>query len=131
VTFCVADRQAVFRDPTFASIATAQLRYFRDAGFYNLYGYAVMPDHVHAIMRSRKSGIHLSKVVGTLRASISLRIRQLMGHFAWQRGYHEQIINSERECLATVDYVLANPARAGLVPPGEQYPHSGVLDRWR
>jgi len=131
VTFCVAGRKAAFRDPIRASIATEQLRYFREAGLYYLYSYAVMPDHVHAIIRLQKSGIHLSKVVGTLRASITLRLRQSMKNFAWQRGYHEQIINSKRECLASVDYVLANPARAGLVSPDQQYPYSGIVDRWR
>ena len=131
VTFCVADRRAVFRDSTLASIAIQQLRYFRDAELYYLYGYAVMPDHVHMVMRLRKTGIHLSKVIGTLRASITLRLRHLIDDFEWQRGYHERIIHDAHESLAAVDYVLRNPSRAGLVAPDRQYPHAGIIDRWR
>jgi len=121
----------VFADSTLASIATRQLRYFRDAGLYYLYGYAVMPDHVHLVIRPRVTGIHLSKIVGTLRASITMKLRHHEGSFKWQRGYHEQIIHGVHECRATVDYVLANPSRAGLVAPNEQYPHSDIIDRWR
>ena len=131
ITFCVANRRQVFSTARYASIATQQLRHFRDAGLYYLYGYAVMPDHVHAVVRLRRIGVHLSKVVGTLRASITMRLRDLRCGFKWQRGYHEQIIHGERECRETIDYVLANPARAGLAAPGKQYERSGIIDRWR
>src|SRR5215467_4380360 len=83
VTFCVADRRVIFCDSTLASIVTQRLRYFRDAGLYYLYGYAVMPDHVHLVIRLRKIGTHLSKVVGTLRASITLNLRSHIEDFEW------------------------------------------------
>ena len=130
ITFCVADRIPTFADSHIASIATKQLRYFRDTGLYYLYGYAVMPDHVHVVMRLHKIGVHLSKVVGTLRAAITIRVRKRIAGFEWQRGYHEQIIHGANECRETVDYVLANPFRAGLVAVEEQYEHSGIVDRW-
>ena len=131
VTLCVAKRRAAFSNPCLASIATEQMRYFRETGLYYLYGYAVMPDHVHLVLRMRKVGVHLSKVVGTLRASITLRIRRLAIDFGWQRGYHERIIHNEEECRETIDYVLANPSRDGLVPPDRQYEYSGIIDCWR
>ena len=131
VTFCVADRRPIFSNSRIASIVTKQLRDCRDAGLYFLYGYAVMPDHVHVVMRLRKTGVHLSKVVGTLRSAITIQVRRHVGAFEWQRGYHERIIHGERDCRETIDYVLANPARAGLVAPDERYEHSGIVDRWR
>ncbi|HEY7994452.1 MAG TPA: transposase [Candidatus Eremiobacteraceae bacterium] len=131
ITFCVADRRPVFSNSSIASIATTQLREFRNAGLYYLYGYAVMPDHVHLVIRLRKVGIHLSKVVGTLRSAITIRVRRQFDRFEWQRGYHERIIHGEKECRETIDYVLANPARADLVAADEQYEHSGIVDRWR
>jgi len=131
ITFCVADRRPMFSNSSIASIATKQLRHFHDAGLYYLYGYAVMHDHIHLVMRMRKIGMHLSKVVGTLRSAIKISVRKHIDGFEWQRGYHEQIIHGENECRDTVDYVLANPARAGLVTPDEQYEHSGIVDRWR
>ena len=131
VTFCVGHRRAVFSKPSTAMIATAQLRRFRDAGLYYLYGYAVMPDHIHVVMRPRKIGVHLSKVVGTLRAAITIRVRKRIAGFEWQRGYHERIIYGATECRETVDYVLENPFRAGLVAADEQYEYSGIVDRWR
>ena len=130
ITFCVASRVPVFTNPSVASIATTQLRSFRDAGLYYLYGFAVMPDHIHAVIRLRKIGVHLSKVVGSLRAAITIRVRRHIDGFEWQRGYHEQIIHGVTECRQTVDYVLANPFRAGLVAADEQYEHSGIIDRW-
>jgi putative transposase len=131
ITFCVADRRPVFSNSSIASIATKQLRHFRDAGLYYLYGYAVMPDHIHLVIRLRKVGVHLSKVVGTLRSAISIWVRKHIAGFEWQRGYHERIIHGEDECRETIDYVLANPARAGLVAAEQQYEHSGIVDRWR
>ena len=130
ITFCTAGRKRAFSDPVLASIACRRIRHFRDAGHYWLYAYTVMPDHVHAVIRARNTGLHLSRIVATLRSAISIDVRRYASDFSWQRGYHERILHEPDDVHAAVDYVLENPVRAALVSRGERYRFSGVVDMW-
>jgi len=131
VTFCVRDRAKSFSDPLLASIACRWLRTFRDAGWYWLYAYCVMPDHIHIAMRIRDRSVHLSRVVAMIRSGILCEVRRHDDVFAWQRGYHDRIVRAKQDSTEIVRYVLANPRRAGLTHGDEAYPFSGVVDIWR
>ena len=130
VTFCVARRREEFANPRNASLACACISQMRDEGHFWLYAYAVMPDHVHLVLRLRGDGLSLSRVVAKLRSAISRAIRSHRTDFAWQRGFYEWIVRTERDCHETIEYVLRNPIRAGLVHGDERYPYSGVIDSW-
>ena len=131
ITFCVDKRRRVFRDKRYASIACECIRQMRYEGHFWVYAYAVMPDHVHLVIRVRGQGLALSRIIAKLRSSISREVRRHTPDFAWQRGYYEWIVRAEHDCHETIQYVLQNPLRAGIVGPGERYRYSGILDSWR
>src|SRR5690348_973721 len=131
VTFCVARRSRAFEHPTLASIAARWIQHFRNSGFYWLYGFVVMPDHVHVVMRPQRAGTHLSTIVAMIKSASLVEIRRYSTGFRWQRGYHERIVREADDIEGMVDYVLQNPARAGLVRPDQLYPFAGVIDSWR
>jgi|SRR5579863_4040150 len=131
ITFCVHKRHPVFMNPKLAEIACAAFRRYCDSGWYWLYAYVVMPDHVHLVVRVRDRGVHLSRIVGMLKSAILTTARHAAYGFRWQRGYHERIIHSDAECEATIQYVLDNPQRKNLVRANERYAFVGVVQSWR
>jgi len=131
VTFCVAWRGRAFADPVLASIACRWIEHFRNSGFYWLYGYVVMHDHIHIVIRPQRAGTHLSKIVAMLKSASMVEIRRHLLRFKWQRGYHERVVREGEDLRSMIDYVLQNPARAGLIPADQLYPFAGVIDAWR
>ena len=131
VTFCVFERAPIFADARLAQIACKWIKHFSQGRWYWLYAFAVMPDHIHLVLRLSERGAHLSRVVAMIRSAIRCECRRLYRDFRWQRGYHDRIIRKSDDCQAMVAYVLANPSRLRLVHPDEQYPFSGIIDSWR
>src|SRR5450631_1407711 len=76
VTFCVKNRTKKFSDPILATIACRWIKSFRDSGWYWLYAYCVMPDHVHVAMRVRDHNVHLSRIVAMIRSGILFEVRR-------------------------------------------------------
>lgn len=94
-----------------------------DGKFYRLIAAVVMPDHVHLIFSPRE-GVSLSRVMKGIKGVSANRVnaaRSTRGTF-WQDEYHDRILRSEDELIEKARYLLENPARAGLVEPGEPYP---------
>jgi putative transposase len=131
VTFCLKNRAKKFSDPILASIACRWIRTCRDAGWYWLYAYCVMPDHIHIAMRVRDKKVHLSRIVAMIRSGILCEARRHDSSFCWQRGFDDRIVRVDDDSTEIVRYVLANPRRAGLTRGEETYPFCGVVDIWR
>jgi REP element-mobilizing transposase RayT len=104
----------VFAQPAHAAMMAAALRHF-DGTRYDLGAFAVMPNHVHALVRplgaeSRTKIIHTWK-------SYSARELQRVGALhaqAWQDEGFDRIVRDESELRRFHDYILANPAAARL-----------------
>jgi REP-associated tyrosine transposase len=55
----------------------------------------------------------LGVIVRAYKTSVTLRINYLRGFTQppiWQRNYYERVIRDEKEYVAIVDYIDANPA---------------------
>ena len=128
---CVSDRRKVFSASDCASVARDQLLGFRNAGWYWLHAYAVMPDHIHVLLKLIGTNRPLGKVVAVLKSAILFRVRALGTDFVWQDGFHDYVLRDNEDGDEIVAYILANPSRAGLVGQDEQYPYCGIVDRYR
>src|ERR1700733_11588045 len=122
VTMCVLGRRPVFRNSNIAAIAVDELNRFRDNGWYWIYAFVVMPDHVHLLMRLRDHKRTLGTVVGTLKSSMLYRSRRVGVYFEWQNNFHDHIVRENERLEDCVGYIMRNPERAGLVNKGEAYP---------
>ena len=131
LTFCVAKRARVFEDHRLADIAVRMIKNLRDAGWYWLYAYCVMPDHVHVVLRLRAADRHLSRIVATMKSVIVIAARDISRTVRWQRGYHDRIVRDYEDSSEVVRYVLQNPERAGLVQQGVPYAFAGVIDSYQ
>ena len=86
-----------------------------DGRRYRLFAWTVMPNHVHALFQVIGKET-LAKVLHSWKsysAKAANRVLGRRGEF-WQREYHDHLIRDLDEFNHAVQYVLENPAKAGL-----------------
>ena len=92
---------------------------------YDLYAWAIMPNHVHVVLQPQHK---LPEMMRWLKASTSVRANQLLrrtGRF-WAREYYDHWIRDRRELLAIITYVEENPVNAGLAASPDLWPWSSA-----
>ena len=102
------------REPRIAELVQTALLYF-DGDRYRLYAWVIMPNHVHALLTPGTSWslseiLHAWKSYTTHQAN-RLLVRQ--GKF-WQEESFDRYIRDEHHFSAAVEYIEANPMKAGL-----------------
>ena len=95
-------------------------------------GYVLMPDHLHVIFKLGGDQ-PLEVVLREFKKYTALRANRVLrrtGAF-WQEGYRDRVIRSQPELRARLEYILANPIRAGLSRQMGEYPWArcGPWDR--
>jgi REP-associated tyrosine transposase len=130
VTFCVQNRRRVFIDPALAAISRDELRRFREKGWFWLYTFAIMPDHIHILLRLPDESRTLGRVVATLKSSIQFKCRRRGVDLQWQDNFYDHVVRRNEQTEEIAGYILRNPERAGLVKPGEAYPFAAMLDQY-
>jgi REP element-mobilizing transposase RayT len=127
LTIAVRDRRAVFEDHDLAAAAVEVLRALSAKRRVPLFGYCVMPDHVHLVV-GPSSECDIVTFVGQYK-NLVLRAawtRGVTGSF-WQSSFWDHFLRSDEDLGAAVEYVLTNPVRRGLVIDWRDYPFAGSL----
>ncbi len=104
----------IFARPENAAMMATTLRHF-DGTRYDLGAFAVMPNHVHALVRPF-DGVTRVKIVHAWK-SYSARELQRAGTVqgqVWQDEGFDRIVRDESELRRFHEYILANPAAARL-----------------
>jgi REP element-mobilizing transposase RayT len=93
----------------------------RDTGAFWLYGYCVMSNHLHLLMRPNKrdmtAAIREVKSVSTTRIN---HARGVVGPI-WQPKYFDNIMRRVRDFWAKLEYIHNNPVAANLVAAPAQW----------
>jgi REP element-mobilizing transposase RayT len=127
----VQKRQKIFSDHKIAALAQAELKTFRDKGWYWLYSFVIMPDHIHLFLRLRDESRTLGRVVATLKSAIQFRSRRAGVDLQWQYNFYDHVVRPSESIEDMSGYILRNPERAGLVRQGEAYPFAAMVDPYR
>jgi REP element-mobilizing transposase RayT len=100
-----------------------------------LYGYVVMPHHVHLLIRphpkmngpqfmqvfKKKSGEAIVKLLGEAELHQFDQQRGLNGNTFWQYSFRSIVIESERMFWQKMNYIHMNPVEAGYVETPEAF----------
>ena len=88
----------------------------------------IMPDHAHVILtvspNEPELNVDLSSVMKAMKGVSARRINELLcrtGH-VWQDESFDHVIRDSERSRAKIEYVCANPVRAGLVSSPDEYP---------
>ena len=95
VTSRLAFPESLFSEERAIQIALEALQYYRQRGDIDLYGFAVMPDHIHMCI-SIPPKYAVSNVVGYIKGKSAIQIarkyggrqRNFTGESFWARGYY-------------------------------------------
>ncbi len=89
-----------------------------------VYGYVVMPEHVHLLLSEPKKG-SLADAMHYLKLSFSKRVVQWYGDTPagsfWQKRYYDRNVRNSREFTIKLRYLHRNPVKRGLVKDADQW----------
>lgn len=116
------NRHAVFGDDAdytafLDALARTQRRYP-----FELYGYCLMTNHFHLLLRPRE-GQSISRILQSLTVAHTWRYHRrhrTVGH-VWQGRFKSPVIQGDEHLLVVLRYIEANPVRAGMVADAGDY----------
>jgi putative transposase len=125
VTTATRDRAPLFRDRKLCRILLVTIEYHKTVFDYKVYGYCIMPDHLHIILHP-KSEFNLSFIMKMIKGSFARKINKLNGKEGslWQRRFYDEIIRNEKQLLNQLEYMHQNPVLGGLAKTAADYPFS-------
>ncbi len=108
------------------------LKHYRHKFWFKLFGYCLMPNHVHLIIKI-KQGRDLQKIIQGLNQTYTIWFNQKynkVGHL-WQGRYKSMLIQNNNYLIDCIEYVELNPVRAGLTKKPASYLWSSCSNRSR
>jgi putative transposase len=85
-----------------------------------VYGYVVMPEHVHLLVNEPKRGT-LAQAMQSLKQGVARRLALRAADSFWQARYYDFNVWSERKFVEKLRYIHRNPVKRGLVARPEDY----------
>jgi putative transposase len=117
-------RQKIFRDDDDYRHYLDILSYYKDRYKFSLYCYALMSNHLHLLLETRK--IPLSKMMQGISQRYTIYFNkkyQTVGHL-FQGRYKALLCDKDAYLLTLIKYIHLNPVRAKMVKDAEEYPWS-------
>jgi putative transposase len=115
----------VLREPNIAHLVQTALLHGDDVR-YRLLAWVVMPNHVHALIRTLDEWT-VGRIVGSWKSYTGRRINESRkkarlepggprrASLVWHREYWDRFARNEAHVLHFRDYIHENPVKAGLV----------------
>jgi putative transposase len=124
VTFSCYGRQPYFATVEAFDLFVQCLEDMRRRFELCVYGYVVMPEHVHLLL-SEPPRAKLAEALHYLKLSFAKRMRSRRspdkpGTF-WQKRYYDRNVRNYREFTVKLRYLHRNPVKRGLVQSPEEW----------
>lgn len=135
------------RQPRIAAVIRSNL-YHHHGSKYHLMSYCVMPNHVHVLLLPMPNSIvergeegavgetedsksPLSSIMHSLKSFTANKANRLLGRTGkfWQPESYDHWVRDDDELERIVNYIRANPVKAGLVAKHEDWYFSSCHDR--
>ena len=125
LTTVTEDRIKIFNEPKNCKILLVTIEYFKLLLDYRLYGFCVMPDHLHLIIHPLGK-YDFSYIMKMIKGSFSRKTNKISAKEGkiWQKGFYDEMITDSLRLIQKLEYLHNNPVKAGLVSSPEEYPYS-------
>jgi hypothetical protein len=114
------------RQPSIAQVVIDSLFRGIDLGHYDLGPFAIMPNHVHVLLKPLVAPSRLLKSLKGSTARESNRLLYRTGEQFWQRESYDHWVRDQQEWDRIARYIERNPMKAGLASRVEEYPWSSA-----
>ena len=126
IVLCARDG-APFRDASFAAFICENVEFYAKRVGYRLYGYCLMPDHLHLLIIGLKSSSDQLKLTKQLRRELN----KLLHPYRLQSQAHDHVLR-EKELEKTAFqgiayYIQQNPVRKNLSQDWKDYPFTKCM----
>lgn len=117
--------EPIFKSRELCLILVDNLKFYRNRMQFELYGYVIMPDHFHALIRPQGSTT-ISDIMRSIKSYSSKQIAEARGRRGrvWQSRFYEHVIRNGQGLLTKLEYLHNNPVRGGLVENPHDYEFS-------
>ena len=123
VTFCCYRRRPLLSgDESRRIFESALERVRRSYGLY-VYGYVVMPEHVHLLLGEPQRDT-LADALKSLKQGVSRRLiskAKMCGKHFWQKRYYDFNVRNYPQFVEKLRYTHRNPVKAGLCERPEDW----------
>ncbi len=123
LTFSCYHRQPKFASDNACAIFVSALERVRQSYRLCVYGYVVMPEHVHLLVNEPERDT-LARALQSLKQGVARRLALRADEPFWQARYYDFNVWSERKFVEKLRYLHRNPAARGLVSQPEDWPWS-------
>jgi putative transposase len=120
LTFSCYRRRANFGSTPSRSTFESSLELVRQHYGLCVYGYVVMPEHVHMLVNEPDQGT-LARVMQSLKQSVARTLALRAEDPFWQARYYDFNVWSEHKFVEKLRYIHRNPVTRGLVARPEDW----------
>jgi REP element-mobilizing transposase RayT len=111
-----ADTGRPFEHRGTARLVCENIEYYCTKLGYRLYGYCLMPDHLHVLLSPAGSCVPLSRWLREFKSFTTNRYtKSTRQPVLWQRSAHDHVCRKAETAETVLRYIVENPVRAGLV----------------
>ncbi len=122
------NRQNIFEDNEDRQNLIDTISYYKNLANYQLYGYCLMNNHIHLLMKEEKESI--SKTVKRISSSYVHWYNKKYGRCGhlFQERFKSESVETEEYFLTVLRYIHKNPIAAGLTKDMEKYSWSSYRE---
>jgi putative transposase len=119
VTFCCYHRHHLLTTDVSCRFFESAFERVRHSYRLNVYGYVVMPEHVHLLL-SEPQQETLADAMKSLKQGVSRRLIGDAEHF-WQKRYYDFNVRTYPQFVEKLRYIHRNPVKRGLCERPEDW----------
>ena len=123
LTFSCYHRQPKFATAEACTIFVSALERVRQSYGLCVYGYVIMPEHVHLLVNEPERST-LAQALKSLKQGVARRLALRAEQPFWQERYYDFNVWSERKFREKLRYLHRNPVKRGFVAKPEDWPWS-------
>jgi len=114
LTFSCYHRRPRFTTAGACGMFVSALERVRENCSLCVYGYVVMPEHVHILVNEPEKGT-LAQAMQSLKQGVARRLALRAADSFWQARYYDFNVWSEKKFVEKLRYLHRNPVKRGLV----------------
>ena len=125
LTTVTKNRIEIFKDPRYCKLLLVTIEYFKLVLDYKLYGFCIMPEHLHLIIHPFGK-YNFSYIMQMIKGSFARKLNKINDTKGrvWQKTFYDECILNSLQLINKLEYVHNNPLEGSLVSSPEEYPYS-------
>jgi putative transposase len=94
---------------------------------FSVHNFCIMSNHIHFLIHPGP-GESLSRIMQWILSVFASTFNRIFGYngHVWYDRFKSVVIGTLRQYIATFQYIVANPVRAGIVSDPMNYQHTGI-----